>query len=289
MFAQKVQSIESQIQQLTEQLNQFRTLEAQLEEAVQAIARLREAATKFDADVEDEVSQALVQAVGVGQWVNLVELVEDEEPETETIDEEWGSEEPEITEEIARASILPTDLQEQILQCKTWSEMRALVLTNPEALVEAIDREPALAKRLVGQIATYINNVGRDALKDLEALPSALAHEVRTLLNSPNLTSVIPVSDVPYSKIQETARELYNFKTWAQIRAVLQGYTPATKGEILREMALSAENKTKTKFIENLPALIAKYCERGDTSDLEWLPQTVARKVEELLAQQAAA
>uniref|UniRef100_A0A0C1R917 Uncharacterized protein n=1 Tax=Tolypothrix bouteillei VB521301 TaxID=1479485 RepID=A0A0C1R917_9CYAN len=93
--------------------------------------------------------------------------------------------------------------------------------------------------------------MGRDALKDLEALPSALAHEVRTLLNSPNLTSVIPTSDVPpYAKVQETARELYNFKTWAQIRAVLQGYTPATKGEILRQMAKSADNKPKTKFIK---------------------------------------
>ncbi|GAB1544783.1 hypothetical protein NUACC21_74590 [Scytonema sp. NUACC21] len=283
MFAQKVQSIESQIQQLTEQLNSYRTLEAQLEEAVQAIARLREAATKFDADVEDEVSQALVQAVGVGQWVNLVENVEDEE---------WGSEEPEITESEAPASILPTDKQEQILQCRTWNEMRSLALTNPEALVEALRRDESLATRLPGQIATFINANGKAYMKDLYSIPTYLKEQVEAILSRLDepVQKVIPVSDVPYSKIQETARELYNFKTWAQIRAVLQGYTPSTKAEILREMAKGADNKTKTKFVENLPAIITKFCsDSGDTSDLEWLPQTVARRVEESLAQQAAA
>ncbi|MFL9457977.1 hypothetical protein AB0758_44005 [Tolypothrix bouteillei VB521301_2] len=285
MFAQKVQSIESQIQALTEQLNQFRTLEAQLEEAVQAIARLREAATKFDADVEDEVSQALVQAVGVGQWVNLVEP-----PEEWGVDEDEEPQPEEISSALARASILPPDLLRQILQCRTWEEMREIALTHPEALTEAMKREPALERNLPGQIAIYINIVGKAAEKDLYSIPTTLAHSVRALLNSQNLTSTVkPASDVPYAKIQETARELYNFKTWAQIRAVLQGFTPETKGEILRQMAKSADNKTKTKFIENLPALIAKYCDSGDTSDLEWLPQTVARRVEELLAQQAAA
>ncbi|KYC34486.1 hypothetical protein WA1_51575 [Scytonema hofmannii PCC 7110] len=300
MFSTKINSIESQIQALTEQLNQYRTLEAELEQALGAIARLRESATKFDADVEDEVSQALVQAVGASQWVNLVE------DDTS----EWGvDEEPEITltgsalplsrgtrptecltEVEARESILPPDLPQQILKCKTWEEMRALALTHPEALVEAMRREPALERNLPGQIAIYINIVGKAAEKDLYSIPTVLADSVRALLASPNLTSTVkPASDIPYGEIQETARRLYDLRTWAQIRGVLQGFAPATKCEILKEFAIAASNKTKIKFLESLPTLIAKYCsDKSDRTDLDWLPGTVARKVEELLGQAAA-
>jgi hypothetical protein len=280
MFSTKINSIESQIQALTEQLNQYRSLEVELEQAMSAIARIKESATKFDADIEDEVSQALVAAVGAGQWVNLVEPPLD-----------WGvDEDEEITEVEARASILPPDLPQQILQCKTWEEMRNIALPHPEALVEALKREPALERNLPGQIAIYINIVGKAAEKDLYSIPTVLANSVRTLLNSENPTPTIrPASDVPYSEIQQAAEQLYSFKTWTQLRAMLQRFAPATKSEILREMAKGASNKTKTKFIENLPTIIAKYCsDSGDRTDLEWLPGTVARRVEELLEQQAA-
>ncbi|MUG96943.1 hypothetical protein F7734_33230 [Scytonema sp. UIC 10036] len=279
-------SADTQIQQLTEQLNQYRSLEAELEQALGAIARIKESATKFDADVEDEVSQALVAAVGAGQWVNLVEddtsewgVDEDEEPQAE-----------EISESEARESILPPDLPQQILQCRTWEEMRAIALTHPEALVEALKREPALERTLPGQIAIYINIVGKAAEKDLYSIPTVLADSVRALLNSENLTPTIkPASDISRAEIQAKGQELYSFKHWSGIRAVLQQFSGATKSEILREMALSADTKTKTKFIENLPTIIAKYCsDSGDNSDLQWLPGTVARKVKELLGQQAA-
>ncbi|GAA6615323.1 hypothetical protein [Scytonema sp. NUACC26] len=157
-------------------------------------------------------------------------------------------------------------------------------------LAEAIKQKPELERTLPGQIAVFINVKGKAFEKDLYNIPTVLADSVRALLNSENLTPTIkPASDVPYSTIQETARNLYGFKTWAQIRAVLQGFAPATKAEILKEFAIAANNKTKVKFLESLPSLIAKYCsEKGDTSDLQWLPGTVARKVEELLGQAAA-
>ncbi|MUH00360.1 hypothetical protein F7734_52065 [Scytonema sp. UIC 10036] len=394
MFAQKVQSIEAQIAQLTQQLDQYRSLEAELEQALGAIARLKSVAAElavvdeveaslglsnsgwqeereeFKAkiknrdlrierlekaynDVASERDQQLtaireleqkLEAQQVSGWVNLVEPPED-----------WGvdeDEEPEITEEEARASILPpepvqlsipasievgdlvecpsgkighvtykcimhdkemvtvnvpggsvnyhvTSLKylgkhqeptpvEEILKCKLWEEMRDIVLAHPEALVETIKQKPELERTLPGTIAVYINFKGRAFEKDLEVLPAAIAEKVRALLNSPNLTTTAS-SDVSYSKIQETARDLYGFRTWGQIRGVLQGFAPATKAEILKEFAIAANNKTKVKFLENLPTLIVKYCsDSGDRTDLEWLPRTVARKVEELLGQAAA-
>ncbi|MUG98912.1 hypothetical protein F7734_44115 [Scytonema sp. UIC 10036] len=57
MFAQKVQSIESQIQQLTEQLNSYRSLESELEQALLAIARIK--ATAAELGVTDEVEASL--------------------------------------------------------------------------------------------------------------------------------------------------------------------------------------------------------------------------------------
>lgn len=73
MFAQKVQSIESQIQQLTEQLNAFRILESELEQAMSAIARIKSAAAELG--VSGEIEAAL--GLSTDGWVEEKEAFKD--------------------------------------------------------------------------------------------------------------------------------------------------------------------------------------------------------------------
>ncbi|NMG20697.1 hypothetical protein, partial [Brasilonema bromeliae] len=96
MFAQQIQGIESQIQELNAKLTQYRSLEGEVETALAAIARIKESAQALG--VENEVSQQIVEAVGVNQSVtqevDVQPVVEAEQQVTQEVDVQPVVEEP---------------------------------------------------------------------------------------------------------------------------------------------------------------------------------------------------
>ena len=100
MFAQQIQSIEVQIQELNARLSQYRSLEGEVETALAAIAKVKQSALTLG--VEDEVSQQIVEAVGVNQ-VGVNQSVDQpvvQEPTTEVEIQPVAETEQQVNQEV---------------------------------------------------------------------------------------------------------------------------------------------------------------------------------------------